>query len=94
MAEVDDLPTDRQPTKNQLVDRAKRQSPEFMRHVAQVVETSIKLKRVMLKRGLKRARANCPRCGVAGALRGALVGSRNHMRMWCETPGCSMELME
>ena len=94
MAEVDDLPTDRQPTKNQLVDRAKRQSPEFMRHVAQVVETSMKLKTSMLKRGLKRARANCPRCGVAWALQGALVGSKNHMRMWCETTGCSMEMME
>ncbi len=94
MRELDDLPADRQPTKDQLIDRAKRQSPDFMRHVAQVVETSIKLKRAMLKRGVNRARAACPRCGINGALQGALVGKTNHMRMWCDTPDCSMEMME
>lgn len=92
--EADDLPDYRQPTKNQLLDRAKRQSPEFMRHIALVVETSEKLKRSMLKRNLTRARATCPRCNVEGALQGALVGKKNHMRMWCETPQCSMEMME
>jgi hypothetical protein len=83
MAEIDmsdDLPTERQTTKNQMLDRAKRQSPEFMRHVAQVLETSIKLKRVMLKRGLRRARSTCPRCGITGAPQGALAGKRDHMR--------------
>lgn len=89
-----ELPADRQPTKNQLLDRAKGMSPEFLRHVAQVLETSVKLKRQMMKRTLRRARSMCPRCGVEGALQGALVGKNDHMRMWCDTPNCSMEMME
>lgn len=90
-----DIPAERQPTKNQLMDRAKRLPPGFARHVALVLETSIKLKRSMIKRGLRRARAICPRCGGGdGTLQGALVGPRNHLRMWCDTPGCSMEVME
>ena len=92
--EFDDIPVERQPTKNQLLDRAKKQSSDFMRHVALVVDTSVKLKRSMLKRNLTRARATCPRCNVEGALQGALAGKKAHMRMWCETPGCSMEMME
>ena len=67
---------------------------EFQRHVAEVLTTMVKLKRVMLARGLRRAKTKCPRCGCVGALQGGLVGQRNHMRMWCETPSCSMEAME
>lgn len=88
------LPTDRQPTKNQMLDRAKRMPPGFLKHVGEVLDTSMKLKRSMTNRNLTRARSTCPRCGVTGALQGALVGKKNHMRMWCETPGCSMEMME
>ena len=89
-----DLPNDRQPTKNQLLDRAKHQAPDFMRHIAMVVETSMKLKKSMQKRSIRRARAHCPRCGGDGTLQGALAGKKDHMRMWCETPDCSMEMME
>lgn len=90
----DDIPKERQPTKNQLLDRAKKNSPDFLKHITIVVETSVKLKRQMLKRNLKRARSTCPRCGIVGALQGALAGPKDHMRMWCETLGCSMEMME
>jgi hypothetical protein len=90
----DYLPVERPPTKRQLLDRAKTQTPNYIRHVAMVIETSDKLKRMMVTGGVKRAHMDCPRCGVKRALQGALVGKRDHLRMWCDTPGCSMEVME
>ena len=53
-------------------------------------ETGMKLKRAMLKRGLRGARAVCPRCG--GNLLGYLC---NHMRMACDgCDGCDIAMME
>lgn len=54
--------------------------------------TAMKLKKVMLKRGLTAARAVCPSCGAM--LQGRLVGPRNHLRMWCEGAGCTTTAME
>lgn len=57
------------------------------------LDAGVKLKRVMLAKGLTRARAKCPKCGNE-TLQGALAGRKNHMRMWCETPNCEMRMME
>jgi len=46
---------------------------------------------VMLKKGLRQARAKCPEC--EGELRGALAGPRNHMRFYCTGP-CKRQMME
>ncbi len=50
-----------------------------------------KLKKVMLTRGLSRARAKCPECG--GMLHGVLAGRRNHLHMVCDGP-CRRKMME
>jgi hypothetical protein len=56
------------------------------------LNTALTLKQVMLKRGLRRARCKCTRCGNE-TLQGALVGRRNHGRFWCTTEGCSFKQM-
>lgn len=50
-----------------------------------------KLKQVMLKRGLVKAKAVCPECG--GMLQGRLSGRKNHMRFWCQGT-CGRRMME
>lgn len=59
--------------------------------LAEVLNTGMKLKKVMLGKHLTRARCVCPRCG--GMIRAALAGSRNHLRMACDG-GCGMQMME
>lgn len=66
----------------------------FMKHAALTLQTGIKFKARMVERGLTRAQTKCPRCGIEEALQGALAGSKRHMRMWCLTVHCSMEMME
>lgn len=67
------------------------QPADFMAAVAQTVTTATRLKSKMKERGLVRAQTICPRCD--GRLDGALVGPKQHMRLWCSTPGC-MQMME
>ncbi|MFC3074669.1 hypothetical protein [Shinella pollutisoli] len=59
--------------------------------IAEVLATGMKLKSVMNKKGLKRARCVCPRCG--GTIRATLAGARNHLHMACDG-GCGMQMME
>ncbi|MFA6966093.1 hypothetical protein [Bosea sp. (in: a-proteobacteria)] len=72
---------------------ARAEHEAFMASFGATLTAGLKLKRVMQKRGLRRARAKCPRCGFE-TLQGALVGRRDHLRMWCDTPDCPMEMME
>lgn len=72
---------------------AEKAETDFMAIFGLQVRTGVKLKGVMLAKGLNRARAKCPRCGNE-TLQGALAGRKNHMRMWCETPNCEMRMME
>jgi len=65
----------------------------FLREAGATLFTGLKLKRVMQRRGLRRARAKCPRCGNE-TLQGALAGRRDHLRMWCDTEGCGMGMIE
>ena len=64
---------------------------DFNHYVASTIRDSVKLKTVMLKKGLRAARAPCPECG--GELQGRLAGTKNHMRFWC-TGTCSRQMME
>lgn len=55
-----------------------------------------RLKSVMQRKGLLRAKAKCPACGGAETLQGKLVprGRGHHLRMWCTTPGCNTTVWE
>lgn len=50
-----------------------------------------KLKKVMLRKKLRRARAKCPECD--GHLHGVLAGRRDHLHMRCDGP-CKRSMME
>lgn len=68
--------------------------------VTEVLVTALCHKAEMLKAGERQRIAVCPRCG--GSLRFALIGPKNHLRMFCrgnaadpeDTPHCGMEAME
>lgn len=64
---------------------------DFMASIRTTIRDAGKLKTVMLKKGLRQARAKCPECG--GELHGALAGPRNHMRFWCDGT-CKRQMME
>lgn len=66
-------------------------SQEFMKRFGTTLRDAARLKRVMLKRGLRRAQAKCPECD--GMLQGALAGRKDHMRFWC-TGTCGRRMME
>ena len=61
------------------------------KRLAEVLNTGMKLKKIMLKKHLKQARCVCPRCG--GMIQATLAGPRNHLHMACDG-GCGMQLME
>ena len=52
---------------------------------------AVKLKKVMKKKGIRRARAVCPECG--GILHGVLAGKRDHLHVHCDGP-CKRAMME
>jgi transcription elongation factor Elf1 len=56
-----------------------------------IFETAQKLKQVMLKKKLTRAKAKCPHC-EHGILYGTLNGHKNHLHMKCSS--CPIVLME
>lgn len=82
-----------------LLERAN-MAHEFMTTASEILETALKFKAVMLKRGLKIAKTKCPRCAkrakdepIGETLEGRIAGSRNHFRMRCIN-GCGMAMME
>lgn len=82
-------------------EKAKGDDSDFMKEMGQVLDAGVKLKAAMVKRGLTRAKAVCPKCKNE-TLRGRLVTdhaagrhrkSGGAFRMWCD--GCpSMRMME
>ncbi|WP_411037680.1 hypothetical protein [Shinella sp. BYT-45] len=64
---------------------------DFRKSVAEIFTTGLKLKKVMQKKRLTRARCVCPRCG--GMIHAALIGSRQHLHMACQG-GCGMQMLE
>lgn len=69
----------------------KAENDAFWAGVGDVLATGVKLKTIMLKRGLRRCRCECPRCGKT--IQAGLAGPRNHLRMACEGQ-CGMNMME
>ena len=67
------------------------EADDFFANVRDVIGTAMKLKKVMLKKGLKHAKAECPRCG--SFIHGRIAGPRNHLHMACEGK-CGMSMME
>ncbi len=62
---------------------------EFQRHIRKVMDLAGKLKKVMQKKGLRRAKAPCPDC-PGKYLNGTLNGSRDHMHFVCDCRKLSM----
>lgn len=62
---------------------------EFHKHLGKVMNLAIKMKKVMLKKGLRRARAVCPDCPDK-YLNGTLNGSKDHLHMVCDCRKYSM----
>lgn len=63
----------------------------FRRTMGDTLETGLKMKQKMLKKGIVRARAACPYC-PGKYVHGALVGSKQHMRFHCDCK--RMQMME
>lgn len=66
---------------------------EFIARMSEILDAGTKLKKVMLKRGIRLAKAPCPICGN-GMLHGSLAGSKNHLHMYCDGEGCNAMMME
>lgn len=64
---------------------------EFQEYIKAVLETATKLKKVMLNKNIKSAKAHCPHC-KNGFLHGRLNGPKNHLWMKCDN--CSVMMME
>jgi hypothetical protein len=62
---------------------------DFMKHMKKVLDLAMKLKKVMLKKGLRRAKAPCPDC-PGKYLNGTLNGKRDHMHFCCDCRKLSM----
>lgn len=82
------------------IDRARRELAEsralgkaddMLKQMQEVLEMGTKLKAVMLKRGLVRAKAKCKRCD--GYLQGVLAGPKKHLHMRCDGT-CNAFMME
>lgn len=56
---------------------------EFRKHVTKTFELATKLKKAMLKKKLRRARARCPDCPDK-FLHGTINGKRDHLHMSCD----------
>ncbi len=64
---------------------------EFWKRAGQALETGMKIKKAMLRRGLLRCRCKCPRCGQM--IHASLAGPKKHLHMACEGR-CGMNVME
>lgn len=74
-------------------EQAKGEHSDFMAHMGRVLDAGVKLKKIMLDKGIASAKAKCPMC-PDGYLHGRLAGRKNHMRMWCDGNGCDVMMME
>lgn len=73
------------------VEEATKKREAFFDQFRDVIDTAVKLKKVMNKKGLKRARCVCPRCGKL--IHASISSCNGHMRMACEG-SCGMAMME
>jgi hypothetical protein len=82
------------------IEAATKKREDFFDQFEDVIRTATKFKAAMLKKGITRARTQCPRCNTkapekpSGAtLYGAIAGPRKHFHMSCQN-GCGMAMME
>jgi ribosomal protein S27AE len=68
-----------------------RDDDAFWKRAEEAVQVAMKLKAIMVKRGLTRCRTKCPRCGQT--IHASLASRKNHVRMACEGR-CGMNMME
>lgn len=66
---------------------------DFMKRASKWIDAAQKMKKVMLAKSLTKARAKCVDCDNE-TMQARIAGPRNHIRMWCDTPGCEMRMME
>lgn len=66
-------------------------SDNLLLTVKSTIRDAMKLKKVMMGRNLRAAKAKCPECG--GMLQGRLAGRKNHLRFWCDGE-CKRQMME
>ena len=64
---------------------------DFLKNMETTIRDATKLKKVMLKKGLKRAKAKCPEC--EGYIYGVLAGPKNHLHFVC-VGSCKRRMME
>lgn len=62
-----------------------------MERVGKIIEAAVKLKTVMQRRKITRARAPCPFCKT-GFLHGVLAGPKQHIHMSCDA--CDVAMMQ
>jgi hypothetical protein len=74
-------------------DKASGKFDEFLKHADLVLGAAMKLKKVMVDKGLTSAKAKCPKCEGAESLHGRLIvgqaagrhrKSGGAFRMWCD----------
>jgi len=61
----------------------------FQKHVKKTMNLATKMKKVMMKKGLRRARAECPDC-PGKWLNGTINGNRDHLHFTCDCRKYSM----
>lgn len=65
---------------------------DWMMDAVADIHTAMKLKDMMTRKGIRSAKAKCPKCGNE-TMQGRLAGLRNHIRFWCDTEGCTLTKM-
>jgi ribosomal protein S27AE len=73
------------------IEEATKKREDFFAQFKDVIDTAVKFKKVMNKKGLKRARCVCPRCGKF--IHASIASYNGHFRMSCEGQ-CGMAMME
>lgn len=71
--------------------RTLNKAEDIWKNFAHTIAMGTKLKKVMLKRGITRAKAKCEVC--EGYLHGALLGRKQHLHMHCDG-SCKSVFME
>lgn len=62
---------------------------DFMDKILERVKTALKIKKIMLKKNLTRARCKCPHC-QDGMINATLAGPKKHIHARCSTPECTV----
>ena len=70
---------------------AAKENDDWSKRAAKILESGMKFKAALIKRGLTRGKAKCPFC-ENGHWHGTLNGRKQHLHMACD--GCDVQMME